>query len=182
MALSALRNETPGPPGLLWYDMGLFVLPTRLNRAVRSVFFLVSQNISHFCVVCTQTASFRDFQMIFQIFFASFAPALTMFSLPPILINSRNSDPGSHSRLFSPRPHHGSCLAFLSREDFSSILPSSTRVELCLPTLLIEALSAVELFFFFFFKKKPFSPHGGIPPPGPKQKLLKLIFQGAHIN
>ena len=36
---------------------------------------------------------------------------------------SRNSDPGSHSRLFSTPPHYGSCLAFLSREDFSSFFP-----------------------------------------------------------
>ena len=42
-----------------------------------------------------------------------------LFSLPP----SRNSDPGSHSRLFSPDTHNGSCLAFLSREDFPA--PSS---------------------------------------------------------
>ena len=42
------------------------------------------------------------------------------FCLPP----SRNSDPGSHinSRLFFPPLHYGSCLAFLSREDFSSFL------------------------------------------------------------
>ena len=32
------------------------------------------------------------------------------FSLPP----SRNSDPGSHRRLFSPPTHCGSCLALLS--------------------------------------------------------------------
>ena len=44
-----------------------------------------------------------------------------VFSLPPI--NSRNSDPGSHSRLFSPPTQYGSCLAFLSRQDFSSFFP-----------------------------------------------------------
>ena len=33
---------------------------------------------------------------------------------------SRNSDPGSHRRLFSPPTHYGSCLAFLSQDDFSS--------------------------------------------------------------
>ena len=44
-----------------------------------------------------------------------------LFSLPP----SRNSGPGSHSRLFSPPTHYGSCLAFLSREDFSSFLLST---------------------------------------------------------
>ena len=35
----------------------------------------------------------------------------------PFLRNNR--DPGSHSRLFSPPPHYCSCLAFLSRQDFS---------------------------------------------------------------
>ena len=35
-----------------------------------------------------------------------------LFSLPP----SRNSDPGSHSRLFSPLTHYGPCLAFFFRE------------------------------------------------------------------
>ena len=40
-------------------------------------------------------------------------------SLPP----GRNSAPGSHSRLFLPPTHYGSCLAFLSREDFSSFFP-----------------------------------------------------------
>ena len=54
-----------------------------------------------------------------------------LFSLAP----SRNSDPGSHGRLFFPPTHHGSCLCFFSREDFRSFLPSSTRVEWCLPTL-----------------------------------------------
>ena len=38
------------------------------------------------------------------------------FSLPP----SCNSNPGSQSRLFSPPPLYGSCLAFLLGEDFSS--------------------------------------------------------------
>ena len=41
------------------------------------------------------------------------------FSLPP----SRNSDPGSHSRLFSPPTHYVSCFAFVSREYFISFFP-----------------------------------------------------------
>ena len=53
-----------------------------------------------------------------------------LFSLPP----SRNSDPGSHSRLFVPHTHCGSCLAFFIARRFQLFLPSSTRVELCLPT------------------------------------------------
>ena len=48
------------------------------------------------------------------------------FSLPP----SRNSDPGSHNRLFPPPPHHGSRLTFLSREYVSSSLLDSRRIVL----------------------------------------------------
>ena len=42
---------------------------------------------------------------------------------PSVLPPGRNSDPGWHSRLFCPPTHYGSCLAFLSREDFSSFFP-----------------------------------------------------------
>ena len=57
---------------------------------------------------CLLTVFFRS-KLLFSLF---------GFSRPP----SRNSDPGSHSRLFPP-PHYGSCLAFLSGEDFSSFFP-----------------------------------------------------------
>ena len=53
------------------------------------------------------------------VFFIPFIIFALQFSLPP----SRNSDPGSHRRLFSPPTHYGSCLAFLSRENFSSFFP-----------------------------------------------------------
>ena len=57
-------------------------------------------------------------------FFFSFFSSLLLsssflFSLPP----SRNSDPGSHSRLFSPAAHYGSCLACFSREDCRAFFP-----------------------------------------------------------
>ena len=52
-------------------------------------------------------------------------------SLPP----NRNADPGSRSRLFSPRTHYGSCLAFVIARRFQLFLASSTRVELCSPTV-----------------------------------------------
>ena len=51
------------------------------------------------------------------------------YSLSP----SRNSDAGSHSRLFSPLPTTVRAL-HLFRENISALL-SSTRAELCLPTL-----------------------------------------------
>ena len=62
------------------------------------------------------------------------------FSLPP----SRNSDPGSHSRLFSP-PHYGPCLVFLWREGFSLIFPRRLASNCAYPRW---ALSAVDLLFF----------------------------------
>ena len=76
-----------------------------------------------------------------------------LFSLPP----SRNSDPGSHSRLFSPLTHYGSCLAFLSREDFSPFFPRRLASTCAYPRY---ALSAVDpyLFIFFFASKFIISP------------------------
>ena len=57
---------------------------------------------------------------LFSIPFVIFA--LLFFS--PSSINSRNSDPASQSRLFTPPPHYdGACLVFLSREDSSSFSP-----------------------------------------------------------
>ena len=51
--------------------------------------------------------------------------------LPP----SRNSDPGSHSRLFShPSPLRFVPCIFIARR-IQHFLPSSTRVEVCLPTV-----------------------------------------------
>ena len=68
----------------------------------------------------------------FFVFFLSHSLSSPFYSLPP----SRNSDPGSHSRLFFPHPpRYGSCLAFFIAIRFQLFLPSSTRVELCLPTL-----------------------------------------------
>ena len=71
------------------------------------------------------------FLFLFLFFSIPFIIFALLFSLPP----SRNSDPGSHSRLFSPPPHYGSCLAFLSQEDFSSFLVDSRRIVLTMSTL-----------------------------------------------
>ena len=67
------------------------------------------------------------------------------FSLP----RSRNSDPGSHNRLFSPPPHYGSCLAILSREDFSSSFVDSRRIVSTATTINRRQ----QIFFSFFFCK-----------------------------
>ena len=63
----------------------------------------------------------------FSIAYIAFA---LMFSLPP----SRKSDPGSHSRLFSP-PYTLRFVPCIFIATIFQLLPSSTRVELCLPTL-----------------------------------------------
>ena len=71
----------------------------------------------------------------------------SFFSIPP----SRTSDPGSHSRLFSLPTHYGSCLAFLSREDFSSFSPRRLASNCAYPQQLI-------IFSFFFGNKLKISP------------------------
>ena len=64
--------------------------------------------------------------------------SLLFFCLPP----SRNSDPGSHSRLFSPLLRFVPCI--LSREDFSPFCPRRLTSNCACPRY--EALSAADLF------------------------------------
>lgn len=59
---------------------------------------------------------------------------LAIFALPSrsLLLRNRNSDAGSHTRLFSL--HHGTCLGWLSRERLNPFLPrglTSNRVQSC---------------------------------------------------
>ena len=86
------------------------------------------------------------------IYFPSHLLCLSFFfSLPP----SRISDPESHSRLFfPPSPQRFVPCIFIARES-QLFLPSSTRVELSLPTLgaLISSCS-----FFIFANKFRISP------------------------
>ena len=85
------------------------------------------------------------FFIFFPISFIIFA---LLFYLPP----SRTSDLGSHSRLFCPPTHYGSCLAFLSREDFSASLVDSRRI------VLTHATRSQQLVLFFFANKFKISP------------------------
>ena len=72
-----------------------------------------------------------------------------------------------NSRFFSPHTQYGSCLAFLSREDFSSyFLPSSTRVEF--PRC--QALSA-------FCEKFKISPTAGFERT---EQHLVVTFEDYH--
>ena len=82
------------------------------------------------------------FRLVFSIPFIVFA---LLFSLPP----SRNSDPGSHNRLFSPHTHYGPCLAFLSREDFSSFsLVDSRGIALAHARRSQQLILFLQSFFF----------------------------------
>ena len=67
-----------------------------------------------------------------------------LFSLPP----SSNSDPGSHSRLFSPLPTTVRALHFYREKisELSSLVDSRRIVPYPRYTL-----SALDAFFFFFF-------------------------------
>ena len=102
----------------------------------------------------------------FFVFFLSHSLSSPFYSLPP----SRNSDPGSHSRLFPPPTHYGSCLAFLSREDFSSSLVDSRRI------VLTHARRSQQLilFSFFFLQINSKSLLGGIRTHG------STLFEGYH--
>ena len=78
---------------------------------------------------------------------------LTPFcSLPP----SRNSDAGSHSRLFPPPTYCGSSLAFLSREDFSSFFPRRLASNCAYP----HARRSQQLILFYVAKIFKISPQG----------------------
>ena len=88
-----------------------------IKRAFRSVFRFVSDNISdHFCIFCTQTAFFiekqkalGDFQIIFQIFFASFVPDLIESLL--FFLHARNGRfiPVPDKAILSPCVVHTRC-------------------------------------------------------------------------
>ena len=101
------------------------------------------------------------FLFLFLLFICLFLIPFMIFALLFSLRPRRNSDPGSHSRLFPPT-HYGSCLAFLSQENFSPFFPFSTRVELHVPTL-----SALNSGSFFCAQINSKSHHGGIGTPGP---------------
>ena len=90
-----------------------------------------SDNATRVLTSGNQLLCIRSPTNIYMYIFPSHLLSSPLYSLPP----SRNSDPGSHSRLFSPPTHYGSCLAFVIATRFQLFLPSSTRVELCLPTL-----------------------------------------------
>ena len=107
-----------------------------------------------------------SFYLLFSIPYIIFA---LLFSLPP----SRNRDPGSHSWLFSPPPHYGSCLAFLSRVHFDlSSLADSCQV------VLTHARCSQQLILLLFLQINSKSRHGEVQTHGPK--LFIVAFEGYH--
>ena len=71
---------------------------------------------------------------------------------------------------YLPLPPQLRALRFLSRQDLQPFLPSSTRVEVRLPTL-----GALSSWFLFFCFKNSHSHRGGIRTPG---STLLVAFEG----
>ena len=111
------------------------------------------------------------YEVLHTVIFFFFSIPFIIFALLFSLAPSRNSDPGSHSRLFSPPTHYGSCLAFLSREDFSSSLVDSPR-----RIVLTHARCSQQLIFFLFLQINSKSRHGRIRTHGP----TLLAFERYH--
>ena len=89
------------------------------------------------------------------------------FSLPP----SRNSDPRPLSRIFSRHPHNGFCLAFLSREDSSSLFPRQLALNCAYP----RYRRPQQLIPFFAIKSKSY--HGGIRTHGSTLYIFNSSIQ-----
>ena len=120
-----------------------------------------------------ETPGFGSGLFLFFFFFSiPFIIFALLFSLP--LIN-RNSDPGSHSRLFPPPTHYGSCFAFLSREDFSSFLPRRIPSNCAYPRYALPAVVP-----FIFFQIIPKSHHGGSRTS--RSTLQVIAFEGNHCS
>ena len=104
--------------------------------------------------------------------FFSLIPFISVAHLLLYLLPTRNSDLGSHSRLFYPLPATVRAFVFIARR-FQPFLPSSTRIELCLPTPLQGAL-----FLFLFLQiKSNVRPTWG-SNPGFKHKWKSRLITG----
>ena len=95
----------------------------------------------------------RSYSQLTTSFNIKIPVSVVIFALPFSLPPSRNSDPGSHGRLFSPLP-----TTVRSAKILQPFLPLLTRVELCWPTLLNNrpTFSSRQYSFFmliFYFKK-----------------------------
>ena len=70
----------------------------------------------------SETDTFQHSLLFFSFFFPSHLFSSPFYSLS-LLVVTQIGVPGFHSRLFFPPTHCGSCLAFFSREEFSSFFP-----------------------------------------------------------
>lgn len=91
--------------------------------------------------------------LLFSFFFPSlfyyFYLSSLFFYLSLLYINSRNSDPGSHSRGSSPLPTNcGSCLALISQKGFSPYFRRQLTSNCAYPHARCSHLAAGSYFFF----------------------------------
>ena len=72
-----------------------------------------------------------------------------------------------------PRPHNGSCLAFLSRaENFSSFCPRRLAASNCAYPRQLGPLCSSSSFYLFFLQINSESHHGGIRTHGPTLQIV----------
>ena len=117
---------------------------------------------------------------VFPFFFFYFRPIHYPRSALALPSPSSNPDPGSHSGASSPSPLRYASSFFIARV-VQHFLPSSTRVELCLPTL----LGALRFFCIFFFSHFYFPASGhavvtGVVPFFPR--FLPSIFIAHRVQ
>ena len=123
-----------------WCDLSASICSLWANsrKLARGRAGCVSMNVYSYYTTSVETFYYYLFYFLF---FCSFIPFRLLylrtlnflFSLLP----TRNSDPGSHSRLLYPLPATVHVPSFLSREDFSLFFPCrlASNEGACLPTL-----------------------------------------------
>ena len=146
---------TPGTLLLLFITSTWYVEKTETSEGLFAVRYHTSTNrdwIWDFWIARTHVHTRDILNFFFPIPFTIFA---LLFSLPP----GRNSDLGSHSRLFSPPTHYGSCLTmyifqgiYIYVSHTHSLVYSSSREYLILRWMLwVRFLAFVPCFLLFLF-------------------------------
>ena len=126
------QAETEKNAALVVKRGGIFEPPLQNKRNAVWLALVQHETFSSFTIFFPHPIYYLRPSFLSVVFF-SFIPFV--FALLFSLLPSRNSDPGSHCRLFSPPPHHGSCPSFFIVRRLQPFLSSSTRVELRLPTI-----------------------------------------------
>ena len=111
----------------------------------------------------------------FSFFFPSPLLSSPFYSLSLLVVTQIRGHMAGSS---PPLPHYGSCLSFLSREDFSSFFRRRLASNCAYPR---KGSKQLMLFFYVFSQINSKARHGGIRTYGPTLLLIVLIaFEGYH--